>query len=187
MNSTFRTLATVSMLALAACSGGNPLDTRSEAERTAALETECRNALDELYAQAPAARNIAADAEGILVFPSVVKAGLMIGGETGNGCLIQGGSIVGHYNKSGGSLGFQAGAQSRSEVLMFMSQQALDQLQDRAGLEFGVDASAAVVDVGAGGSIDTTNLDSEVLAFIFGEEGLMASASLEGSKVTPLD
>ncbi|HET8726528.1 MAG TPA: lipid-binding SYLF domain-containing protein [Alphaproteobacteria bacterium] len=187
MISIFRTLTMVSTLALAGCYGGNPLDTGTQAERAAALQAECRSALDELYAEAPQSRSIAANAEGILVFPNVVKAGLMIGGESGNGCLLQGGEIVGYYNKSGGSFGFQAGAQSRSEVIMFMSEAALDQLRSRAGLEFGADASAAVMDVGAGGTLDTTNIDSEILAFIFGEAGLMASASLEGSKVTELD
>lgn len=182
-----RTLAVISTLALLGCAGGNPLDTGTDAERAAALQTECRSALNELYAEAPQAESIAEDAEGVLVFPNVVKAGLVIGGESGNGCLIQDGEIVDYYNKSGGSFGLQAGAQSRSEVLMFMSDAALDKLENRAGLEFGVDASAAVVEVGAGGAIDTTNINSEILAFIFGEAGLMAAATLEGSKVTKLD
>ena len=184
--SPLRVFAATTVLTLAACQSGNPLDTRSGPEQAAALQAECQSALNELYAEAPQAQNIANDAAGILVFPNVVKAGLGIGGETGNGCLLQGGDVVGYYNKSGASVGLQAGAQSRSEVVMFMSEAALDKLQSAAGFEFGADASAAVMDMGAGGTLDTRNIDAEVLAFIFGETGLMANASLEGSKVTEI-
>lgn len=187
MTRTLQALAAVSAITLASCQSGNPLDTRAGAERAEALSAECRRALDELYAQAPQAQQIAADAEAVLVFPNVVKAGLGIGGETGNGCLLQDGAVEGYYNKSGASIGFQAGAQSRSEVMMFMSEGALAKLRDRAGFEFGADASAAVLDMGAGGTLDTGNIDAEILAFIFGEEGLMAAATLEGAKVTELD
>jgi lipid-binding SYLF domain-containing protein len=121
------------------------------------------------------------------VFPNVVKARLGIGGETGNGCLLQKEEITGYYNKSGASFGLQAGAQSRSEVIMFMSEAALDKLRSRQGFEFGADASAAVLDMGAGGTLDATNIDSDILAFIYGESGLMAAATLEGTKVTQLD
>jgi len=187
MTTTLKALTAVSVLALAGCQSGNPLDTSSGAEKAAALTGECRSALNELYAQAPQAQSIADDAEGILVFPNVVKAGLGIGGETGNGCFLRDGEVAGYYNKSGASFGFQAGAQSRSEVIMFMSEAAVDKLENRAGLEFGADASAAVMDMGAGGTLDTGNIDSEILAFIFGESGLMAAATLEGAKVTELD
>jgi lipid-binding SYLF domain-containing protein len=146
------------------------------------LADECRSALNELYALAPQAQGIANDAEGVLVFPNVVKAGLGIGGETGNGCFLQNSEVVDYYNKSGASFGLQAGAQSRSEVIMFVSEAAVDKLKNRAGLEFGADASAAVMDMGAGGSLDTSNIDSEILAFIFGESGLMAAATREGPR-----
>ena len=187
MTRTLQALTAVSALALVGCQSGNPLDTRSGEDKAAALADECRSALNELYAEAPQAQSIANDAEGVLVFPNVVKAGLGVGGETGNGCLLQNGEVVGYYNKSGASFGFQAGAQSRSEVIMFMSEAALDKLENRAGLEFGADASAAVMDMGASGTLDTGNIDSEILAFIFGEAGLMAAATLEGAKVTELD
>ena len=186
MTRTLQALTAVSALALVGCQSGNPLDTRSGEDKAAALADECRSALNELYAEAPQAQSIANDAEGVLVFPNVVKAGLGIGGETGNGCLLQNGEVAG-YNKSGASFGFQAGAQSRSEVIMFMSEAALDKLRSRQGLEFGADASAAVMDMGAGGTLDTGNIDSEILAFTFGESGLMAAATLEGAKVTELD
>lgn len=184
---TLQALAVVSTLALVGCQSGNPLDTSSKEDKTAALAEECRSALNQLYGKAQQTQEIGAKAEGILVFPNVIKAGLGVGGETGNGCLFQNGVVEAYYNKSGASFGFQAGAQKRSEVIMFMSEAALEKLQNRAGLEFGADASAAVLDMGAGGTLDTSNIDAEILAFIFGEAGLMANASLEGSKVTKLD
>ena len=180
-------LTAAAALTLAACQSGNPMDMSSGEDKAAALTAECRGALDQLYADAPQAETIAGEAEGVLVFPNVVKAGLGVGGETGNGCLLQGGEVVDYYNKSGASIGLQAGAQSRSEVIMFMSEDALAKLENREGFEFGADASAAVMDMGAGGTIDTGNIDSEILAFIFGEAGLMAAATLEGAKVTQLD
>jgi lipid-binding SYLF domain-containing protein len=187
MKMTFAHLTIASALVLAGCQSGNPLDTSSSEEKAAALAAECESALDQLYAEAAQAEGLAADAEGILVFPNVVKAGLGIGGETGNGCLLENGDVAGYYNKSSASFGLQAGAQSRSEVIMFMSEDALETLRSRQGFEFGADASAAVLDMGAGGTLDTSNIDSEILAFIFGEAGLMAAATLEGSKVTELD
>jgi lipid-binding SYLF domain-containing protein len=187
MTRTLQALTAVSALALVGCQSGNPLDTSSSEEKSAALRAECMKALDELYAQSPNAQNLVSDAEGTLVFPNVVKAGLGVGGETGNGCLLKDGSVDSFYNKTGASIGWQAGAQSRSEVIAFMSEDALAKLENRAGFEFGADASAAVLDMGAGGTLDTGNIDAEILAFIFGESGLMAAATLEGAKVTQLD
>lgn len=173
---------------LAGCSAGNPLDTSSDAEKAQALVTESRAALDQLYGQASGTENVAGNADGILVFPNIVKAGLGVGGETGNGVLFVNGEPTGYYNKSGASFGFQAGAQKRSEVVMFMTENALQSLlKNREGFEFGVDASAAVLDVGAGGDLNTSNIDSEIIAFVFGQSGLMANASLEGTKVTEIN
>lgn len=187
MSRTLQALAAVSVIALAGCQSGNPLDTSTGEQKVAALAGECQNALDQLYAQARQTREIGTDAEAVLVFPNVVRAGLGVGGETGNGCLFRNGAIDSYYNKSGASFGLQAGAQSRSEVLMFMSEAALDKLRSREGLQFGANASAAVIDMGAGGTLDTTNIDSEILAFVFGEAGLMAAATLDGTKVTKLE
>ncbi|MGI9435324.1 MAG: YSC84-related protein [Geminicoccaceae bacterium] len=182
-----RSVAFALFVLLAGCSGGNPLDTSSNAEKSKALVSNSTAALDQLYRDAPGAQDIGKNAKGILVFPSIVKAGLGIGGETGNGTLFINDEASGYFNKSGASFGFQAGAQKRSEVIMFMTDAAMQKLKNRAGLEFGVDASAAVLDAGAGGTLDTSNIDAEIVAFIFGQAGLMANASLEGSKVTEIN
>lgn len=172
---------------LAGCSGGNPLDTSSDAEKAEALVSNSRAALDQLRKQAPGTEGIAKNAKGLLVFPSIVKAGIGIGGETGNGTLFIDDESRGYYNKSGASIGFQLGAQERSEVIMFMTDAAMQKLNDRGGLEFGVDASAVALDAGAAAGLDSSNIDAEIVAFIFGQAGLMANASLEGTKVTEID
>lgn len=182
-----RGVALALLTILAGCSAGNPLDVTSGADKAQALERESRAALDQLYGKASGTKDIAGNAKGILVFPNIVKAGFGVGGETGNGVLFVNDEAVGYYNQSGASFGFQAGAEKRSEVVMFMSDSALQTLRDRAGFEFGADAAVAVLDTGAGGQINTTDLQAEVLAFIFGQAGLMANASLEGTKVTAIN
>ena len=98
-----------------------------------------------------------------------------------------GGRSVGYYNTAAASIGLQLGVQSRAEVLMFMTQEALDRFQESDGWEVGVDGSVAVVKVGVAGEIDTKTLSEPVIGFIFGEQGLMANLSLEGAKITKLD
>ena len=125
-------------------------------------------------------------AEGILVFPSVIKAGIGIGGEYGEGGLRVKGKSVDYYSTAAASIGFQLGAQTKTVILMFMSQKALKKFRDSDGWEVGVDASVAVVEVGAGGSLDTTKLKQPILGFIVGQKGLMYNLTLEGSKLTKL-
>ena len=126
-------------------------------------------------------------AEGILVFPSVIKAGFGFGGEYGEGALRIKGKTVDYYSTAAGSFGFQIGVQSKTVILMFMSKQALKNFRDSKGWEVGVDASVAMVEVGAGGSIDTTNLKQPILGFVVGQKGLMVNLTLEGSKMSKLN
>jgi lipid-binding SYLF domain-containing protein len=144
-------------------------------------------ALVRLYEDVPAARELARKAKGVLIFPSVVKAGFGVGGEYGEGALRIGGRSVGYYNTAAASIGLQIGVQSRAEVLMFMSQDALDRFQGGDGWEVGVDGSVTVVKVGVAGEIDTNTISDPVIGFIYGEQGLMANLSLEGAKITKLD
>jgi lipid-binding SYLF domain-containing protein len=182
-----RNLTVASALALSACQAGNPLDTGSEADKAAALGAECDRALDQLYAEVKQTKSIVEQAQGTLVFPNVTSAGLGVGAETGNGCLYENGVVTSYFNKSGASIGFQAGAQSRSEVLVLTSDAAMEKLTSAAGLDFGGNATATVIDTGVGAQIDTKQLMSkEIIAFILGETGLMAGATVEGSKVTKL-
>ena len=125
-------------------------------------------------------------AKGVLVFPSVIKAGLVIGGEYGEGAMRIKGKTVNYYSTAAASFGFQLGAQSKTVILVFMEDKALKGFRDSSGWEAGVDGSVALVELGAGGSIDTTNVKDPIVGFVFGNKGLMYNLTLEGSKFTKI-
>ena len=172
------------LFALAACTSSTPSD---RAAHKAEIDAGADAALSKLYAENPAAKELASRAKGIAIFPNIVKGGLGVGGESGDGVLRVGGKPVGYYNTSGASVGFQAGIQSYSQVLMFLTDEALAGFRDSSGWEAGVDGSVAVLQSGASGKLDTTNIADPVVGYVFGEQGLMADAAIEGSKYTRLD
>lgn len=126
-------------------------------------------------------------AKGVLVFPKVYKAGIGIGGEYGEGALRVGGRTVDYYSTAAASLGFQLGAQAKSIVILFTEESALQKFRDSEGWKVGVDGSVALVDIGIGKAVDTTNIKDPVIGFIFGQKGLMYNLTLEGAKFTRLD
>lgn len=126
-------------------------------------------------------------AVGYLVFPRVIKVGLGFGAETGEGALIVGGQTEDYYRTTAGSFGLQAGAQAKSIVIAFMTQDSLNKFRNSSGWKAGVDGSVALIDIGIGKAIDTDNLKDPVVGFIFGSKGLMYNLTLEGSKFTKLD
>ena len=126
-------------------------------------------------------------AAGYLVFPKVYKAGIGVGGETGEGVLRVGGSPVGYYRVAAGSVGFQLGAQAKSIVIVFMTREALDRFRKSDGWRVGVDGSVALIDIGAGKTIDSDNVRDPVVGFIYGSKGLMYNLTLEGTKFTKID
>jgi lipid-binding SYLF domain-containing protein len=142
--------------------------------------------LKSFYKMVGAAKTLGDKAAGILVFPSVIKAGIGIGGEYGEGALRVKGKSVDYYSTAAASIGFQFGAQSKTVILMFMSKEAFNNFHKSSGWEVGVDASVALIEVGAGGSLDTTNLKKPILGFVVGQKGLMYNLTLEGSKMTKL-
>lgn len=126
------------------------------------------------------------NAAGVLVFPSVIKAGIGFGGEFGEGALRIKGKTVDYYNTIAGSFGFQLGAQVKTIILVFNQKEALATFQNASGWKVGVDASVAVVTVGAGGAIDTSTINEPIVAFIFDQKGLMYNLTLEGAKMTKI-
>lgn len=126
-------------------------------------------------------------AKGVLVFPKVYKAGIGIGGEYGEGALRVGDKTVDYYSTAAASIGFQLGAQAKSIVVIFIQQSALDKFRESEGWKVGVDGSVALVDIGVGKAVDTTNIKDPVVGFIFGQKGLMYNLTLEGAKFTKLD
>ncbi len=126
------------------------------------------------------------EANGVLIFPKVYKAGIGIGGEHGKGVLQIGGKTVDYYSTSAASIGFQLGGQKKTVIIMFLTADSLKKFRNSQGWEVGVDGSVALVDIGAGGSIDTTNIKDSIVAVVFGQAGLMYNLTLEGSKIHKL-
>ncbi len=143
-------------------------------------------ALENFHKHVKGGNEFLKSAKGVLVFPSVFKAGVGIGGEYGEGALRIGGKTVDYYNTAAASFGFQLGAQKKTVILVFMQQEALKKFRASSGWEAGVDGSVALIKVGAGGSIDTTKIKDPIVGFVFGQKGLMYNLTLEGSKFTKL-
>ena len=156
----------------------------AEAGSTAKIDRKVNKALAEFRDDIGGANAVLNKAVGVLVFPSVKKAGIGIGGEYGEGALRVGGKTVAYYNTGAASIGFQLGAQARRQIIVFLDQGALEKFRASQGWEIGVDASVAVITLGAGAAIDSTTLDQPIVAFIFDNKGLMYNLSLEGSKIS---
>jgi lipid-binding SYLF domain-containing protein len=142
--------------------------------------------LEQLYETTPSAKMLGDKAKGVLVFPRIVKAGWMAGGQYGRGVLFKQGRVAGYYNTVAASFGLQAGAQSFSYVMLLMNDNALTYLDRSGGWEVGVGPSVVVVDAGVARSLTTTTAREDVYAFIFGQQGLMAGVGLQGSKITKI-
>jgi lipid-binding SYLF domain-containing protein len=156
------------------------------ADTAAEIDREVDAAVEKLYRQAPVAKDLAKVAKGILVFPDVVKAGLLIGGQYNQGALRKGDKTVGYYRTVAASYGLQAGAQSFGYALFFLSESALEYLTNSKGWEIGVGPSITVVDEGLAKSMTTTTAKDDIYAFFFGQKGLMAGIGIQGSKITPI-
>jgi lipid-binding SYLF domain-containing protein len=159
---------------------------RSEAASGPEIDASARATLTQFFHQVLSSRELANQAVAILVFPTVVKAGFGIGGEYGEGALHIRGKTAAYFNIISGSIGFQFGAQARSVILMFMTEEALASFRRTQGWKVGVDGSVAIIAVGAGGAIDTNSIRSPIIGFIFDQKGLMYNLTLEGSKITQI-
>jgi len=155
------------------------------AASTSEINARVEAALSRFYAQDPNHRELANKASAMLVFPSVTKAGAGVGGEYGEGALQVHGKTVAYYKLTGASAGATLGVARRSEVLLFMTDAALEKFMNSKDWTVGVDAGVAVVK-GAGAQYDSETLRKPVVAFVFGEKGLIADVSIEGAKVTKL-
>lgn len=160
--------------------------TVASAASKAELDASSKSTLDRLLAREPAAKALYGKAVAVLVFPSITKAGLIVGGQYGEGVLWQRGKPVGYYNTAGASYGLQAGAQKYGYAMFFMKQKALDYLNSSEGFEVGVGPSVVVIDQGMAKSMTSTTVTEDVYAFIFSQQGLMAGIGLQGNKITKL-
>ncbi len=148
------------------------------------IDVSVNVALERFTKEIKGSKELLAIAKGVLVFPSVYKAGLVVGGEYGEGALRIGGKTVDYYNTVAGSFGLQIGAQSKTIIIVFIQQEALDTFRKSEGWKAGVDGSVALISVGVGGALDTENIKDPIVGFAFGQKGLMANLTFEGAKIT---
>jgi len=176
-------------LSLAGCtttgaSADNSPEVNASKRRT--IDADVDGTLARLFNSIGGSRELADKARGILVFPSVISAGFWFGGQYGQGALRVGGQTSGYYSIAAASFGLQIGAQSKAIIMLFMTDDALSEFTKSQGWAAGVDATVAVIKVGANGNVDTSTATGPVEAFVLTNGELMAGVSLEGSKISRL-
>jgi len=159
----------------------------ARAAAAAEIDAKVELAYERLLRESATARAVAERAVGVLVFPDIVKAGFGIGGQYGEGALRRGGETVGYYNIAAASFGLQIGAQSFSEAIFFMTEEALEFLDQSEGFELGADANVALASEGLDLNVTSSTIQEPIIAFVFGQQGLMAGVTIEGSKITPIE
>lgn len=159
----------------------------AEAATAAEIDAKVDLALEQLLRESDTARAVADRSVAVLVFPDIVKGGFGIGGQYGEGALRRGGKTVGYYNIASASLGLQIGAQSFSEAIYFMTEDALKYLDRSKGFEIGADANVALANEGLGYDVTSSTVQDPIIAFAFGQQGLMAGLTIEGSKITRIE
>jgi lipid-binding SYLF domain-containing protein len=169
-------IAGAACLSFAAASAASMDDLKRDSDQAKAM----------LVKSNPGAAAIARDARAVLIFPNIVKAGLVFGGSYGEGVLEEGpnGKVDGYYNSVTASWGFQAGAQSYGYVVFLMSKKAVDYLRESKGWEIGVGPTVVLVDEGVARNLSSSTLKDDAYAFIFDQQGLMAGVSIEGTKIS---
>ncbi len=178
-------LATFMVAAMVAASMATVVSpTPSVAASASEIDREATAALKQLFATQPKAKELAEHAKAILIFPGVVKAGFMFGGQWGEGALREGGKTVGYYNTVAASYGLQAGGQKFGYAMLLMTDDALKYLKDSKGWEVGVGPTVVIVDEGVAKTLTTTTAKEDIYAFVFSQKGLMAGLGLQGSKIT---
>lgn len=148
------------------------------------LDVDSRQALQTLYKSTPSAESISHKAKAILVFPKIIKAGLVFGGSYGEGVLLKDKKVENYYNSVTGSWGLQAGAQSYGYAVFLMTDKAVDYIRQTKGWEVGVGPTVVMVDEGVAKNMSSTTVKDDAYAFIFDQQGLMAGISIEGTKIS---
>jgi lipid-binding SYLF domain-containing protein len=157
------------------------------ADSAKVIDVEVDEALQKFKKEVKGSEAFLKVAKGVLIFPTVIKAGIGIGGEYGEGALRIDHKTVDYYSTASASFGFQLGAQAKTVLLVFLEEDAINKFRNSKGWKVGVDGSVALIKVGVGESLDIENIKDPIVAFVFGQKGLMYNLTLEGSKVTKLD
>jgi lipid-binding SYLF domain-containing protein len=172
----------IALLAALALMVGTGADVAAKTAKE--INTSVNACLDRFYKEINGGKELAGKAKGVLVLPGIIKAGLIAGGEYGEGALRVGGKTASYYDLTAGSVGFQIGGDTKDIIIMFMTDAALKQFQASKGWEVGVDGNVALVNIGGGERIDFTKLNDPIVAFVFDVKSLMADVSLKGAKLT---
>ena len=151
------------------------------------IDAKVQQAVEDFYKQTSAGKRLAQKAAGMLVFPEVLKAGIGVGGEYGEGALLIKGKTAAYYSTAAASIGFQLGAQVKSQIILFMNPKVLENFRKSEGWKAGVDGSVALATLGAGGELSTDTVRQPIIGFIFSNKGLMYNLTFEGSKITRLE
>ncbi len=186
-----RLVATMAVAAasfgMVACTTTVPREPQTGVQKREDINTRADAALERLYEVAPNSRELVAQSKGVLIFPRVLGASFVVGAEHGDGVLRVNGQNRGYYSTSSGSIGFQAGAQSKAIIFVFQTQEALDHFLSSNGWTVGADATVAVANLSATGAVDLNTLRDPIVGFVMTNAGLMAGVSLEGTKVNRID
>jgi lipid-binding SYLF domain-containing protein len=182
-----RSTATIVLLALVGGCSSPPQSSAENLAKKREINAGVDDTLTRLYAQTPGSRELVQKARGVLVFPSVVAAGVGIGGEYGEGELRSGGRMVDYYKTETGSLGATLGVQTKSVVFLFMTDPAYQRFLSGSGWTAGADAAVALAKMGANGAIDSQTASAPVIGFVLTNSGLMFDLSLNGTKISKLD
>ena len=189
MNKAFASLAVVTALATVGCSTTSPdkNPSMSMSASRSAIDADVDGAVQKLYAQDPGSRALVAKARGMLVFPSIVSAGFVVGGSYGKGALRVRGNTTGYYSTTSGSVGLLAGADSKAVYILFMTDEALNKFRASNGWTAGADASVSVLKAGASVDTDTQTIRQAVVGYVLTNAGLMANLAIDGTKVSKLE
>ena len=150
------------------------------------IDSGADKALERFYTEVSGGKDLVAKSKAVLIFPGVFKAGIGIGGEYGEGALLITGKTVDYYNTAAASIGLQLGVQKKSIIILFQQPDALAKFRSSSGWKAGVDASIAVIQLGAGGAMDTSKLNQPIIGFVLDQAGLMYNLTLEGAKFTKI-
>lgn len=173
----------VASIAFVGCTTTMKSDSASAPTSRTAIDSQVDVALAKLYTNVPGSRELVAKSRGVLVFPDVIGASFVVGAQYGRGALRVDRRTEAYYSTTAGSLGFQAGAQSKAVIYLFTTQQALDKFRDSKGWTVGADATVALATIGANGSVDTNTAQQPVVGFVLTNVGLEAGVSLQGAKI----
>ena len=180
------TLTALALLTISCTSGPGGQQAITSTTDARQIDSKSRVSLDKLYRSNPRALELAKNAKGVLVFPDIIKGGLIVGGAAGDGALYQRGQATGYYRSFSASYGLQAGLQKFGYVLFLMDDEAMRKLNSSGGWEVGSAPTLTVLDKGAASSFSTTTLNKGTYAVFFDQKGLMAGLGLQGTKVTRL-